>query len=170
MSLGLWVHFESKRLATLHEWRAALDKLKYPLALPDSLDPSATPGYLDCSYGGKPTSFAIDLNEEPELPSPFPEEVDRQTMEFTVNTLHGETAWFAAVAAAASFCVATNGVVEDDSCSRFTSRRVRSWANSILKEDDAMTKAALKYPHPESVPVSEVKGPSEPWWKWWRRT
>jgi hypothetical protein len=48
--------------------------------------------------------------------------------------------------------------------------RDRSWAKSILDEDELMTKAALKHPHPDSVPVADIKGPTQPWWKWWRRT
>ncbi|HZF15046.1 MAG TPA: hypothetical protein VE046_03790 [Steroidobacteraceae bacterium] len=170
MSLWLCVHFDRRRLITLQGWRGATSKLEYPLVFPDSLDPAETPGYFDCSYAGEATSFAIDLNEEPELPSPFPNDVDRLTMEFTVNTLGGEIAWFAAVAAAAAFCLATDGVVEDGSCSRFASREVGSWANSILNADDSMTEVALKHPHPDSVPVTDIKGPSEPWRKRWRRT
>jgi hypothetical protein len=164
------VCFDRKNRVTLEGWRAAISKLDYPLVLPDALDPSDTNGYLDCSYNSHETSIAIDLNEECELPSPFSEEIDRIAMEFTVNTVHGESAWFAAVAAAASFCVATGGVVEDDDCARFTSRRVRSWANSILKEDDVIARAAAQYAHPDAEPVSAVKGPPESWWKWWRRT
>ena len=170
MSLGLRVHFDRQRSTTLDRWRASISKLDYPLVLPDSLDPADTNGYLDCSYNGQETAIAIDLNKECELPSPFSEEVDRVTMEFTVNTLHGERAWFAAVAAAASLCVVTGGVIEDDDCARFTSRRARSWANSILNAEDAMARAATQYPHPDSEPVAAVKGPPESWWKWWRRT
>jgi hypothetical protein len=169
MSLGFCVHFDRRKLITLQEWRGSISKLNYPLVLPDSFDPAETSGYFDCTYGGEATSFAIDLNDEPELPSPFPSDVDRLTMEFTVNAVHGQAAWFAAVSAAAAFCIAANGAIEDDSCSRFSARRARSWAKSILGEDDSMTKMALNHPHPDSVPIADIKGPIQPWWKWWRR-
>jgi hypothetical protein len=169
MSLGLCVHFDKRNMITLETWRAEISKLGYPLVLPDSFDPSSTEGYIDCVYDGEPTSFAIDLNDDSELPSPFPDGVARLTMEFSVNTSYGEAGWFGAVAAAAAFCLATAGVIDEYNGLLIKHRRARAWARSIIRVDDAMTRMAMKHPHPDTEPAERVKGPAKSWWAWWKR-
>ncbi|MEO8065210.1 MAG: hypothetical protein ABI821_20955 [Pseudomonadota bacterium] len=169
MSLDYFVHFERQRSVTLSQWREKIIALGYPLVLPDTVDPSAPEGVTDCTYENEAVVLGFFLDENPELPSPFAGKSQSFLMQFNFSASAGERTNLAAVAAAASFCIATGGVINDDS-ELIRASKAKAWARSLLKEDDAMTKLALKFAHPDRVPVVEVKGPSESWWKWWRRT
>ena len=155
-------------MITLEAWQSAVAKRGYALVFLKPFDPLSQPGCIECSYSGEPTEIEYYFSENPEIPAPTSlANTQRALAEFRINTRYGETAWFAAVAAAAALCIATDGVIEDDDCAQFSARKAAAWARGILHADEELAKKALAYPHPDTANDPQRSGSAKPWWRFW---
>jgi hypothetical protein len=165
MALSIDVHLDQDKLPSVVEWQATIRKRKYPLMLPTDLDPRSPSGTLDCIYDDSETTFEYYFNDSPEISAPMSCPVSKHAVaEFRVNTGDGESAWHAAVAAAASLCIVVGGVIEDADCRHVESKRAGAWAKNILGKDDELAKQALAFPSPEEYENSNEK---KSWWRFW---
>jgi hypothetical protein len=155
-------------MVAIEAWKEAIVRCGYPLVFLTAFDPLSQPGCVDCSYDGQKTEIEYYFDESPEIPAPPSlANTHRVVAQFCVRTRYGESARCAAVAAAASLCIATGGVIEDDG-SHFSARRAAGWARGILNADEELAKKALAFPHPDSVEDSEQAfRPVKPWWRFW---
>jgi hypothetical protein len=167
MSLSIDLHLDQDKMVSLEAWRAVVSRKKYPLDFTEEFDPYGAPGCLTCTYNKAPTTIEYYFNDAPEVTPPASLACTKHAVaEFRVNTRDGELAWHAAVAAAASLCIATAGIIEDEDCREINARSAVSWARGILAADDDMAKQALSFPHPEDEIASEICA-TKPWWRFW---